>query len=127
MSNPSFVHLTFSQLQEIRFTHLISGMDEDGPPDTGDAAVTIAITGYTEWIAGTTITLGWDWQMLHEKAAVRLSRISPPNSNLVLESAGGAELDDDKTDALLGAFVDSFDWQSQTLAYLNHRYNGQKT
>jgi len=128
MSNFGFVHLTFSKLQELRFSHLVSGIDEDSSPDGGEAAISTAISGYTEWVtqAQPVVTLGWDWQMLFEGTAVRLVRVSPPNSNVMLENAVNVELPHDKADLLLGTFVDSFDWQSATLQYLDERYGFAK-
>ncbi|WP_082488655.1 DUF4902 domain-containing protein [Duganella sp. Leaf61] len=126
MSNTGYVYLTFPQLQAITLSHLISGMDEDGDPHMPEAAVVTAITGYTEWIAKgkPTITIGWDWQMLRDDAKLRLLRVSEPASNVMLRNAAGVELGHGKSAALLSAFVDSFDWQTITLDYLNDRYCG---
>jgi len=126
MSNTGYVYLTFAQLQAIPLSHLISGMDEDGDIHMTDAAVATAITGYTEWVASgkPAVTIGWDWQMLREGATLRLRRVSDPASNIMLRNAAGIDLGHGKSAALLGVLVDSFDWQTATLGYLNDRYCG---
>jgi hypothetical protein len=126
MSDTGYLYLTFSELQAIKLSHLISGMDEDGDAHVPDAAVVTAITGYTEWIgnAKRTITIGWDWQMLRDDVNLRLRRVSDPASNIILCNAAGVDLGQSKNAALLSAFIDSFDWQTITLDYLNDRYRG---
>jgi hypothetical protein len=125
MSDTGYIYLTFAQLQEVCLVHLISGMDEDGGPDQLDAAVATAITGYTEWISegNVTITIGWDWQMLPDKKTIRLYRVSEPSSNLMLQSANGIDLGPKKTTILLETFIDGINWESETLKYINIRYD----
>jgi hypothetical protein len=125
MSDTGYIYLTFSQLQDVCLIHLISGMDEDGDPDQLDVAVATDITGYTEWITegAAPISIGWDWQMRPEDKVVRLFRVSAPSSNLMLQNAAGNDLGHQKTALLLETFIDGFNWQSEALKYIHHRYS----
>jgi hypothetical protein len=125
MSDTGYLYLTFSQLQDVCLVHLISGMDEDGGPEQRDAAVATSITGYTEWISEGkfTITIGWDWQMRPDEKTIRLFRVSEPASNVMLQNAAGTDLGHKKTTILLETFIDGFNWETETLKYINMRYD----
>jgi hypothetical protein len=100
-------------------------MDENRAEDTPDAAVPTTITGYTEWVnkGDPIITIGWDWEMLFNNNGVGLKRISQPSSNLMLRNASGLDLGHLKTTLLLEMVIDEFNWQAETLQYINVRYN----
>jgi hypothetical protein len=125
MSDTGYIYLTFSQLQDVCLIHLISGMDEDGDPDQLDVAVATDITGYTEWITEgvAPISIGWDWQMRPDDNVLQLFRVSAPSSNLMLQNAAGNDLGHQKTALLLETFIDGFNWQSEALKYIHHRYS----
>lgn len=125
MSDTGYVRTTFAQLQQVHFTHLISGVDEDGPPDIAESASSTVICGYTEWISqgGLVITIGWDWQMLPEGRGCRLTRVGPPSSNLMLQDPNGIDLGPHRTTALLETIIDNFNWQTEALQYINNRYS----
>jgi hypothetical protein len=124
MSDTGYVRMSYAQLQKIYLTHLVSGVDEDGPESPFDSASATAITGYTEWVSqgGLTVTVGWDWRMVPNGNALRLRRLSEPSSNLMLQDTDGGDLGPVKTAALLETFIDGFNWQDQTLEYINIRY-----
>ena len=125
MSDTGYIRTTFAQLQQVRFVHLVSGIDEDGPPDAAESASSTVICGYTEWISqgGMVITIGWDWQMLPEGRGCCLKRISPPSSNLMLQSPSGVDLGPKRTAVLLETIIDNFNWQTEALQYINNRYS----
>ena len=124
MCETGYIRISYAQLQQVHLVHLISGVDEDGPPGAGSASITV-ICGYTEWISqdGRVITIGWDWQMLPEGRGRHLERVSLPSSNLMLQSPVGTDLGHCTTAALLATFVDSFNWQPDTLQYITNRYS----
>ena len=116
----SYVYLTVDELRAGALVHLVSGIDHDAASAPVAGVMTTAITGYTEWI-GTgqpVVTLGWDWQMCATGAVVRLHRIGPPSSNLMLQSPARHNLGHARTALLLNAFVDGFDWQVATLGHI---------
>lgn len=125
MSDTGSIYLTLVELQDVHLVHLISGLDEDAPELMPDGATPTAITGYTEWISDVNrvITIGWDWQMLCENSDVQLTRVSPPSSNVVLQSASRQNMHWLTTTKLLEHFIDTFDWQAETLEHINLRYN----
>lgn len=126
MFENGYVRLTYAQFQALCLEHLISGVDEDGPEDAQHGATPTAITGYTEWISSEQpmLTIGWDWQMLPHDRGVLLRRESEPRSNVMLQTPACEDLGVEKTNVLLETIVDSFDWQTEALAHINHRYQG---
>lgn len=124
MNNDGQIRLSFNALQQLDLVHLISGLDEDGPPQPGMAAMQTVITGYTEWVthAAPRVTLGWDWQMLAAASQVALQRVGEPRSNLMLQNDAGTDLGHEKSSLLLETFIDAFDWQTEALSCVNTRY-----
>lgn len=128
MFENDYVRLTYAQFQALCLQHLISGVDEDAPEQAQHAATPTAITGYTEWISSEQpmLTIGWDWQILPHDRGVLLRRESEPRSNVMLQSPAREDLGVEKTIVLLETIVDSFDWQSKTLAHITNRYQGAR-
>ncbi len=123
MSDTGYIYLTVDELCAGALVHLISGVDaHDGLPGAG--AVATAITGYTEWVSegGRVLTIGWDWQMTADGDIVRLRRIGPPSSNLMLQSRARRNLGHARTVELLKDYLDGFDWQPATLGHISARY-----
>lgn len=119
MSDTGYIYLTVDELCAGALVHLISGVDaQHGLACTG--AVITEITGYTEWISdgGRVLTIGWDWQM----TAGGLRRISPPSSNLMLQSRARRNLGHARTVELLNDYLDGFNWQPVTLGHISARY-----
>lgn len=120
MSETGYIYLSLAELSDLILIHLISGVDEDDPMLGFNAAIETSITGYTEWISeGREISIGWDWQMLAGDSAARLIRISLPSSNVMLQSPGKIDLGPQATARLLSAFIDEFDWQTETLKFIS--------
>lgn len=120
VSEDGRIRLSFAELISIRFTHLISGLDEGcAEAASGDVSPT-TICGYTEWISDCDprLSIGWDW-LIHGRNLLR--RISEPRSNLMLQTnlmdVGHVQLP-----ALLGEFVDTLKWQSIVLSHITSRY-----
>jgi hypothetical protein len=124
MFDTGYIYLTVDELCAGALVHLISGVDQECGHTSACGAVTTVITGYTEWISQgeRVLTLGWDWQMCAAGTTVRLERIGPPSSNLMLQSAARRDLGHARTVELLNAYVDSFDWQHATLGHISVRY-----
>jgi hypothetical protein len=122
MSDTAYVYMPIAQLPNLRLVHLISGMDEDGDDDPRDGAVSTAITGYTEWIAKDSITIGWDWQMQAAGKGVALTRVSEPSSNVMLQNAAGDDLGQGSTAVVLETYIDDFNWQTDALQHITTRY-----
>ena len=124
MSDADYICLTATELETVCLVHCISGLDEDVPALIADGAVQTTITGYTEWISegGSLLSIGWDWQMLANSNSVRLTRVSLPSSNLMLQTASHAALGAPATTGLLASFIDGVEWQAETLQHIKLRY-----
>jgi hypothetical protein len=124
MLDNSYIYLTVDELCAGALVHLVSGIDQEAASAPAAGAIATAITGYTEWI-GTgqpVVTLGWDWQMCASGDVVRLQRIGPPSSNLMLQSPARHNLGHARTAQLLNDYVDGFDWQAATLRHISARH-----
>ena len=53
---------------------------------------------------------------------MKLLRVGPPSSNLMLQSSARRDLGHARTVALLNDYVDSLDWQHATLGHIGIRY-----
>jgi hypothetical protein len=122
MSDTGYVYMPICQLPSLRLVHLISGMDEDGDAGAQHGATATTITGYTEWTARDSVTIGWDWQMRAEGKGVALTRVSEPSSNVMLQSAAGDDLGWRKTAVVLETYIDDFNWQTAALEHITTRY-----
>lgn len=122
VSANGLVCLAIPQLRNIRLLHLISGLDEYGEEGEGEGAVLTAISGYTEWIADGSVTIGWDWKLHVNETLVELRRVSEPASNLMLLDAAGSDIGPGSTSALLENYIDDFDWQAEAWEHIVGRY-----
>jgi len=118
-----YIHLTVDEFCTGALVHLISGVDQECNLVDCIGALATAITGYTEWVSADApvLTIGWDWQMIAEGHVVQLKRISPPSSNVMLQSDGRRDLGHARTVALLNAYLDGLDWQPATLGHIGAR------
>lgn len=70
-TSDGYVRIPISVLPTIGLRHLVSGMDPSIA--TVDPSVKPTVTGFTEWV-GTwntmTITVGWDWGVVHGSVVV---------------------------------------------------------
>jgi len=124
MVDTGYIYLTVDELCAETLFHLISGVDQECLLTGAGGATATAITGYTEWVSQgeRILTLGWDWEMHAAGDAVRLQRIGPPSSNLMLQSPTRRDLGHARTIALLNDYVDGFNWQQATLGHISARY-----
>jgi len=72
VSKDGYIRLTEKTLHAIPIRHLDSGVyrtDHRDHPATRPST----LSGYTEWVSETSpaISIGWDWQLLHEKSPFR--------------------------------------------------------
>ena len=115
ISDDGYIRAGFTEIRNICFLHLMSGVDQEAPDKLSNGAVLTAITGYTEWVSdpvlGPAISIGWDWQMVPAGNHIRLRRISEPRSNVMLHDANRMDLGSTKTIALLELIIDALAWQ----------------
>lgn len=123
MVDTGYIYLTVAELCAGTLVHLLSGVDQECHLDSCTGAMATDITGYTEWVSAgaPVLTIGWDWQMIAEENVVRLERVGPPSSNVMLLSPGRRELGSACTVALLNDYLDGFDWQAATLVHIGAR------
>lgn len=124
-SEDGYIRSTLAQLQIIHIRHLISGLDEDMPPEPGGVvSSSTVITGYTEYVheGGAVITIGWDWELMNSSGPVQLRRVGNPRSNIMLVDEHLHDLGHATTERLLGEYVDTVQWQAPTLEAINARY-----
>ncbi|RSZ55130.1 DUF4902 domain-containing protein [Massilia atriviolacea] len=124
LSCDGYVRTTLAHLKTHTLSHLVSGLDEDGPLLCADGATPTAITGYAEFVAEgpPALTIGWDWQMTVTDGAIGLNRVSEPRSNIMLLGDDGADLGPRASAILLQSLVDAFRWQDEVIGFVNLRY-----
>jgi hypothetical protein len=121
VSNDGYIRLSFSEIRNVDLQHLITGLDEDTPAISSEGALLTTITGYTEWVSTTvpSITIGWDWQLDTALNRIRLHRVNPPRSNLMLQDIHQTDLGPAKTSAMLEVFIDKLNWQAHTRDHIS--------
>jgi hypothetical protein len=124
VSGDGCIRLSYANLQALKLVHEISGLDEGTHVANTMGVTPTTISGYTEWLShpDRTVTIGWDWEMEGRDSRVRLLRVSDPRSNIMMLESNGAEAGPEKTRTLLGAFVDSFAWQTEVKKFVAERY-----
>lgn len=123
VSGDGYIRLMQAQLDSLVIHHLITGLDEDTCLIAAAGAASTAIAGYTEWLSSPPgITIGWDWKMDVVDGEVVLRRVSPPRSNVMLQSENEVDLGPVFTENKLAIFVDRYEWQIEAIAALNYHY-----
>ena len=122
VSDNGYVRLSYAELQAVRLIHRISGLDEAPATTVPGGATLTVITGYTEWVGDSVVTIGWDWRMDAAHNSVLLYRTSEPRSNVMIRDAQGADVGPVKTIALLETFIDALEWQSEVRKSIDIRY-----
>lgn len=117
LSRDGYIRLTFESLQQVGMAHLLSGMDEDRPIAMGTGASSYPITGYTEWVSHGTpaISIGWDWELIGVQGKAQLIQTGTPGSNLMFVDQHGHDLGSAQTKLLMAAWLNAFNWQTETL------------
>lgn len=124
VSADGYIRLTFAELQIVRLEHLLSGLDDNDAAKMQVSATRTPITGYTEWLsrAEPQITIGWDWEMEYACGAVRLRRLDPPRSNIMLQNGEKGDLGLEKSLLLQELHIEAMDWQPIVMEQLRIRY-----
>ena len=124
VSADGYICMSFTELQTITLSHLISGIDENMSAATSSGGTATDITGYTEWVSLTTpaITIGWDWQMGADHNGIQLRKISGPRSNVMFKDKNGQDIGPEKTEIMLAGLIDGLDWIDTVRSYIEHRY-----
>ena len=119
-----YIYLPLERLQDVRLVHLISGLDEDHPAATGEAALPSPITGYTEWVSteDPCVTMGWDWEMYGDGSRAALSMVGQPRSNVMVRAGDEVDVGHRQTAALLKEWITGYNWQLGTLQHIKVRY-----
>jgi hypothetical protein len=125
LSEDGYVRLGLAAFILIPLSHLLSGLDEDSATAGGAGASLAVISGYTEWVSGTTpvMSIGWDWRLDASQGQPCCIRQSEPSSNIMLVDPQGRDLGPTRTAFLLGRTVDTMAWQAQALRAINARYS----
>lgn len=121
ISADGYIRLSPSELQSVRLTHLISGLDEMSPDSPYSGALATTIGGYTEWGCNAipAISIGWDWEM---SGSNMLRRVNSTRSNIMLLDASRRDFLEQKSAIFLDIFIDALDWQSIVFQYVATRY-----
>lgn len=125
ISPDGYMRLSYEELLQIPFVHLMSGLDEGNPPLSQEGATFAEITGYTEWISTSkpTISLGWDWKFQPpQHGEIYYKRTSKPRSNLMLVDSHQRDLGSTQTDNLIETVIDKIAWQIIVQDYISSRY-----
>lgn len=124
VSADGYIRLTFAELHLIRLEHLVSGLDDNDAAGNFSSATRATITGYTEWLSiiSPQITIGWDWEMEFIQGTLRLRRLGPPRSNIMLQGADRNDLGHEKSLLLQEMLVDEMHWQSIVMEHIKLRY-----
>jgi len=124
ISADGYIRLTAAEFRTMNFSHLISGLDEDGPPFPEESAASTAISGYTEWLSDgePKLSVGWDWVMDVSAGKVRFNRVGEPRSNCMLIDAEQRDLGYVASNVALGHLVDALPWQEEVERQIAVRY-----
>jgi hypothetical protein len=124
VSADGYIRLTFSELQKVRMEHLMSGLDDNDVAATFAGATHSVITGYTEWLNNPSpkITISWDWNMEFDQGSIRLRRLGPPRSNVMVQDSDKNDLGHEKSLLLQELLIDQMDWQSVVMEQIMLRY-----
>ena len=119
-----FVRLTLDALMSIPLKHLISGMDDDGSAPVDACGRAASVSGYTEWLSDTalSVVLGWDWVVDLAQGVPLWQRSGTPRSNIMLVDSRNDDLGWHKNLQALGTIVDAMNWQHQTQEAISRRY-----
>lgn len=124
ISKDGYVRLSRHELSKIVLKHLISGLDEDDLPDSGDGKPS-TISGYTEWQSNTdpAISIGWDWCLKISQGKYQYALSGFPRSNVMLvDECNNKDLDPASTEKALEALIETTDWNPSVQKYISERY-----
>lgn len=113
------------QLLDLRLYHLISGLDDDCTEHVRlVCGQSLAISGYTEWLAhhDPLITIGWDWRVTTQASPVTYLRYGLFRTNIVLINKDEKKLGEQATQDFVGQFIDDFDWHTLVAKFIQRRY-----
>lgn len=128
VSDDGYVRIPLAALRTLRFTHFLSGLDDDCPEHCVEGGCIQSISGYTEWLTDTdpTITVGWDWCLDLTGTTPAYVRHGLPRTNLMARDDNlPRDLGDLRTGTLLAALIDRLDWQSVVRHNISIRYSWQ--
>lgn len=120
------LHLQPSELAALRLVHLMSGMDDEEDPvvAAGRCGRVAQMSGYTEWVSpdASTLTLGWDWQLLPGVGRPQVARLGLPRTNIQVLDASLRPLPWTHSLQVLADFIDHIDWISPAFEAVCQRH-----
>jgi len=119
-----YLRMTLDDVLALRFTHLISGLDQHVDLPDQFCGTSTTISGYTEWVASNdrTVTVGWDWILETAETGIRCLRVGQPRSNVLIGDLERRPFDWRTSEAVIGSVVDSIPWQESARSALAERY-----
>ena len=119
------LRLSSPALQTLQLKHLISGIYEEPIlPAVQTCGRPTTIRGYTEWIdaAGSSATLGWDWEIRCLPGQIRWHRLSLPFTNVLLVNEDRRDFPWQRNLQRLAEWVDTLAWTEPLRTALVLRY-----
>jgi hypothetical protein len=123
--NDGYVRVFVSHLPNLRFTHFLSGLDDDASECNFEGGSRASISGYTEWLTDTRpiVTAGWDWHLDLTSGTPIYVREGLPRTNLMLvDGTTNHDLGDTQTGLMLSELIDQSEWQANVSKHIATRY-----
>ena len=119
-----FVRLSKSDLNQITFEHLDSGLYHD-VSEHKLSTNRCSLKGYTEWVGLTTpmVSLSWDWQWVPSPRGQHYKIIGLPFSNILLQDLNGHDYLLHESEAMLLAVVKNLPWVPEIEAFTTTKYS----
>ncbi|SQI40234.1 Uncharacterised protein [Leminorella richardii] len=117
------VYLSVNDFYDVQLSHLYSAAYEEPEWLRTGGSIATTISGYTEWVSGTspTVSLGWDWELRYENASCRFVKTGPIFSNIAFKSTEGSELilcDEAHLQQVLSDKIGSIKWEHEILHHI---------
>lgn len=128
-SPDGLLRLSRAELNAVRLQHLWSGLDDevdatDAPAPRCGAASTLS--GYTEWVSpqASTLTLGWDWQLVAGSGRPSVVRLGLPRTNIQVIDECAQPLPWEHNLEVLADFIDGMPWAEPAFGAVCERHAG---
>lgn len=125
VSLDGYIRMSSLSFMELPLQHFLSGLDDDTASLAAEDGTQALISGYTEWLSGSTpaVTIGWDWHLDLTCGRPCYVRVGRPRSNVMLIDAdNGRDLGDEATSDLAIVKIDQFGWEDDVRDHISMRY-----
>lgn len=111
-SSDGLLRLSRAALEQVRLTHLWSGLDDEAEAEAPRCGAASTLSGYTEWVSAqsSSLTLGWDWQLLPSPGQPRVVRLGLPRTNIQVLDECEQPLPWEDNLEVLAAYIDRIEW-----------------